>query len=108
MSRLIELPKGKRVQDVLPQFAAVVNMVATSVGEPCPFCPGCSKPFTAARKPGKQIIRLYPVLSPIPIAVQYRLCVRCLRNLRSSGSQRHSTLAAIECFMGISGGNDGD
>jgi len=105
MHRLIELPKGKRVQDVLPQFAAVVSMANPFiVGEPCPICPGCSKPFTASRKP-RQIIRLYSVSSLVPIVIQYRLCRSCWFQCRLGGSKRDGVLAAIENFMG---GNDGN
>lgn len=105
MHRFIELPKGKRVQDVLPQFAAVVSMVTPFIGAPCPICPGCSKPFTATRKP-RQIIRLYPVSPLIPIVIQFRLCGPCWFKCRSGG--RDGVLAAIEYFMGISVAKDGN
>jgi hypothetical protein len=97
MHNLIELPKGKRVQDVLPQFADV-SKETDPIGIPCQICPSCTKPFTVARKPRLRI-RLYPTWSLVPVAIQYRLCGSCAWQYRAGGSIRAAVLDAVERFL---------
>lgn len=97
MHKLIELPRGKRVQDVLPQFADVSKGTGP-FGTPCPFCASCAKPFRGARKPRSKI-RLYPSLALTPVAVEYRLCGRCTHAYRAGGRDRDDVLVAVERFL---------
>lgn len=97
MHNLIELPPGKRVQDVLPQFAEVHQDTAP-IGTPCPLCASCAKPFTAARKPRVRI-RLYPTRCIAPIAIQYQICGSCAHQYRAGGIERATVLAAVERFL---------
>lgn len=94
MHTLIELPQGKRVQDVLPQFAGGRQEIGP-LGTPCSFCAGCAKPFRGPRKP-KSKIRLYPSRALAPVAVEYRLCGRCTDAYRAGGRAREDVLAGVE------------
>jgi len=97
MHKLIEMPKGKRIQDVLPQYAEVRYETAP-IGTPCPVCPVCTKPFTAARKPRLKI-KLYPNWLILPVVFQYRICGICAKQYRAGGSKRDAVLSSIERFF---------
>lgn len=97
MHNLTEIPKGKRVQDVLPQFADVSKETGP-IGTPCIVCASCTKPFTAARKP-RLGLRLYPTWFLVPVAIQYRLCGSCAWQYRAGGRIRADVLAAVERFL---------
>ena len=94
---LAPLPEGKRVQDVLPAFAAVTDELGP-IGEPCPVCPGCSKPFTVARK-RRLGVRLYPANSPVPVVLRYDLCGKCSHAFREKGAAYESLIAHIQAFV---------
>lgn len=95
--RLIALPPGQTIHDVLPQYSAVVREYGP-IGKPCSCCAGCSKPFTAARKP-RIGLRLYPVHFPVPVSFLYRLCGKCARDYRAGAVRRDRLMAAIEKFV---------
>jgi len=97
MHNLIELPQGKRVEDLLPQFAGVVRKIGP-FGPQCQNCPGCGKPFTILRKPRKKI-NLYSIKCPFPLAIEYRLCGRCTKQYLAGGDQKDAVLTAIERFV---------
>ena len=94
---LAVLHEGKGIQNVSPTYAAVTDL-ARPIGKPCPVCPGCSKPFTVARKPWTWIL-LCPVNSPVPIALHYDLCGKCANALGEKGAAYESLIAHIQAFV---------
>lgn len=97
LHNLAELPAGRRLQDVAPQFQDVRHSIGP-IGTPCPICPSCRKPFGQARKP-RLGITLFPETSPIPFGLFYRLCGACAHGYRAEGDQREAALAAISNFV---------
>jgi len=96
LHNLHEIPAGKTVGDVLPAFSDVHHVI--HVGTPNAICPGCRKPFTAARKRRKSI-RLYPADALVPIAFQYSLCGACFVRHNAGGEVREALLVAISAFV---------
>jgi hypothetical protein len=96
LHKMREIPAGQSVGDLLPAFAEVEH--AVHLGEPNKGCPGCRKPFTAARKP-RRSITVYPVGLPLPIAFAYRICGGCLAEYRKGGEARDAMLAAIDAYI---------
>lgn len=94
MHKLIEIPEGKRVQDLLPIYATAI----LEIGNQCPVCPSCSKPFTAARKP-RVAIKLYPIKCGLPIVFAYRLCGRCAKDYHDGGDKKSAVLASVQRFV---------
>lgn len=97
MHKFIELPKGKRARDVLPQFAGVHQQLGP-IGIPSPFCPSCAKPFRGARKPRRDLL-LYPANPLVLSVVRYRLCGLCAKRFNAGGRERDDVLAAVERFI---------
>lgn len=97
MHNLIELPKGKRVRDILPQFANIRHEW-DPIGTPCSFCPACAKPFRGARKP-RRMLWLYSTWLQAPIVIGYRLCGLCSKRYSAGGRERADVLAAVERFL---------
>lgn len=91
----IPLPDGKRVREVLPQFAEVRDEI--HIGTPAPNCAGCREPFNAARKRTMNV-RLYPLDFPVPIAFAYCLCEACAAKYRRGGDDRAGVAAAVQAF----------
>lgn len=89
------IPEGKTIGDILPIYANVKEYV--HVGEPNKECASCRKPFTAVRRPRKNI-RLYPYSALVPVAFSYRVCGPCVAMERHGGDEREAFLAAVEAF----------
>lgn len=89
------LPAGLRVKDALPVFADVKHEVR--VGKFSRVCASCRKPFTAARKPRKEI-RLYPININVPVAWAYPICGACVEKYKKGESSMDSVLASVEAF----------
>jgi len=96
--KLVELPAGKTLADVLPVFKRVED--ECHIGAPTPDCAGCRKPFTAVRK-RRKALRLYPigVCQLAPVGYAYSLCGRCWRQYQAGGDQKQALLAAIDAFI---------
>jgi hypothetical protein len=94
---MVQIPTGKTVRDMLPQFANVKHET-NPVGTPCKRCAGCSRAFTSKRVP-RLLIKLYPVRLPIPVIILYRLCGSCSHRYRLGGVQRDRVVSAVENFI---------
>lgn len=97
---MVQIPAGKTVMDMLPQFSEVKSFLGP-IGTPCKVCACCEKPFSEVRKP-RMSLRLYPIHCITPISFLYRVCGRCLGLYRRGGEHRDDVLSAIEKFrMGM-------
>lgn len=94
---MFQIPKGKAVGDLLPTFSGVTQYVTVSPRTQ-EACACCEKPFTPTRQP-QLGFRLYPVISPFPVAYEYHICRKCETRYRSGGTKRNRVLAAIQNFM---------
>lgn len=95
--RLVDIPKGKMVSDLLPQFVDIRQEIGP-IGTPCPFCPSCAKLFRGARKPRRRLW-LYATWLQAPIAIGYRLCGLCSKRYSAGGRERENVLANVERFL---------
>lgn len=86
----------KRIQDVHPGYAHIKKFVY--LGTPCPECPSCRRPFTAARRPRRRIT-LFATDSLIPIGLSYRICGQCAAAYRLGGERRDAVLASIQHYI---------
>lgn len=94
---MTQIPAGKTVQDLLPQYANVKNELGP-IGTPCKVCACCEKPFSVTRKPRAEF-KIYQVNLTIPVIFLYRICGRCTRQYKKGGKGRDGVLAAIEEFI---------
>lgn len=94
---MFQIPKGKSVEDMLPAFSGVTQYVAVGA-QTQEACACCEKPFTPMRQP-QLGFRLYPVISPFPVAYEYHICRKCETRYRSGGAKRNRVLAAVQTFM---------
>lgn len=96
LHKMLEVPAGKCLADVVPAFAGVAHSV--HVGEPNKSCPSCRKTFTAARKPRRSILIAWPAMN-LPVALSLAICGGCFFRYRKGGVHRDAMLAAIEAYV---------
>lgn len=92
------IPVGKTVQDILPAFAGVKQLVPIGSRHLQKECACCRKHFGPARRQ-HQGFRLYPTWASVALSFEYWICRACDTRYRKGGSNRDGVLAAIEKFM---------
>lgn len=93
MHNLIKIPKGHRVEDLLPIYIAGTLEINSFT-----VCPGCSNAFSAARKPCLAI-KLYPIQCGVPVVLIHRLCGGCSQNYQNGGDKKNAVLSAVARFI---------
>lgn len=94
--RMVDIPEGMTVGDLLPTFADVKHEVL--IGRPNEECASCGKPFNEVRK-RRGRIRLFPANAPVPIVHQFYVCGRCAHLYRRGGDAKDSVLVAVEAYF---------
>ncbi|MBK8762093.1 MAG: hypothetical protein IPM03_17065 [Sulfuritalea sp.] len=95
LHRMVPLPAGKTIGDVLSVFAGIKGEI--HLGEPNADCAACRKPFSMVRRPRKSI-RLYSPDLLLPVVFSYRVCGACLVLHQRGGESCDGFLAAVEAY----------
>lgn len=96
---MIQIPDGKSIQEMMPAFSDVKQWIAPVARQTSGLtCACCGKLFTTTRR-STLTLRLYPAISPVPIAYEYPICRTCEDRYREGGVKRDHVLAAVQNFM---------
>ena len=95
--RMVEIPPGKSVADLLPDYASVKAVIGP-IGMPAKVCASCVRPFSSTRRP-RLVLRFYPSRAPGLASFIYRICGQCKREYCAGGIRREVVLSAIQNFM---------